>query len=196
MPTPPPFAALSRCKDSLGAGPEIIYFRSFRSRSSVAWPTAISDSRSHGVALRYRFPAIDSLLSLPSPRVCTQTHTHSLLPLVTSITHGPPSPVLALQEASQPLIARQRTLAPRAPLSIAFPSPSHRPPHNSFQDVKIGSQLNHAVRGRANHRARHCRRRRRRRRRTLLSCVILSRPSLFAILVCPYIFAMPFHLDA
>ncbi|KAH9178855.1 hypothetical protein EDB89DRAFT_986717 [Lactarius sanguifluus] len=158
----------ARCKVGSGSGPEIIYFRSFRSRSGVAQPTAISDSRENA------FPLSLSL-------VCVYTHTLSLslspVPpasspssAITSRSHGPPPPVLALQEASQPLVARPRVPAPRVAFVLQHPRLVASPVPFKMSRLQL-TQSQDAVRGRADHRAR-----RQTRRRIVLSCVIVSRP--------------------
>ncbi|KAH9026050.1 hypothetical protein EDB85DRAFT_2149356 [Lactarius pseudohatsudake] len=100
----------------MGSGPEIVYFRHFRPRSVVAWPTAISDSHSRGVALRYL--SHTHTLHLSSPALYLRRST--------SVAHGPPSPVLALQDARKLFVDRPRVPAPRV-AHLAYP----------FQDVKI-----------------------------------------------------------
>ncbi|KAH9011433.1 hypothetical protein EDB83DRAFT_2530311 [Lactarius deliciosus] len=83
--------------------------------------------------------AIDLYALPPFPSlIYTLTHTPPTryLRRSTSVAHGPPSPVFALQEARKSLIDRLRVLAPRA--VFVLNSPSRRITHlsYSFQDVK------------------------------------------------------------
>ncbi|KAH9011443.1 hypothetical protein EDB83DRAFT_2530318 [Lactarius deliciosus] len=83
--------------------------------------------------------AIDLYALPPFPSlIYTLTHTPPTCYLrrSTSVAHGPPSPVFALQEARKSLIDRPRVLAPCA--VFVLNSPSRRITHlsYSFQDVK------------------------------------------------------------
>ncbi|KAH9014354.1 hypothetical protein EDB83DRAFT_2529321 [Lactarius deliciosus] len=176
-------------------GPQSCIFGVFGLGPASRGPAAIPVSHSHGVAPHYR----PSRLPLPSRLVCTHTHTLSLplvafspslaLPLVTMDRRRSYSPFKIL---SSPSYTGRTTPRLVSPLSINIPFPSHRPSLLSLSRCQDHSSpalshLQDAVGDRAGHRAVVG---------GLLSCVILSRPSLFSILVCPYIFTTPFHLDA
>ncbi|KAH9161911.1 hypothetical protein EDB89DRAFT_2234919 [Lactarius sanguifluus] len=73
--------------------------------------------------------------------------------------HGPPPPVLALQEASQPLVARPRVPAPRVAFVLQHPRLVASPVPFKMSRLQL-TQSQDAVRGRADHRARRQTRRR------------------------------------
>ncbi|KAH9170976.1 hypothetical protein EDB89DRAFT_2071278 [Lactarius sanguifluus] len=111
------------------------------SRSSVAWLTTISVSQLPTALIQHLSLTIAPHQSHSLSLVCVHIHTHthslslSLLPLITSVAHGPPSPVLALQEAHKLLVDRPHIPTPHVTLSLKTLSPSHHP--SPFEDVKL-----------------------------------------------------------
>ncbi|KAH9029491.1 hypothetical protein EDB85DRAFT_2251331 [Lactarius pseudohatsudake] len=99
-------SACIRCKDAPGSGPEIAH---------ILFGLGLGPASRGIAALSVESSPLPPLTSI----ACPSLHTLSLLarhllPLARppSVAHGPPSPVLALQEASQPLVDRPRVPAP------------------------------------------------------------------------------------
>ncbi|KAH9037982.1 hypothetical protein EDB83DRAFT_1737720 [Lactarius deliciosus] len=177
--------SLPRCKDPSDAGSKIVYFRCFRSRSGVA--CHIGYIVPHQLTPRHQSRHLPfSLLARIS---FAFTHPRLSSPW-TAVDTKP------FARRSQPLEDRRRVPAPRAafvlqhPVSVASPIKTHsfeavkslpRPPR-CFVFSRAASALSLASAPALLF--------------LLLSCVILSRPSLFTILVCPYIFTASFYLDA